>query len=101
MDDATTYTREELTFNDHVNAAIDIARVARGESRLMSRDPLTVAPEVGAMHNDAARDLSLSITNLEDALTRYNSARYRQAGMWDRADSDKVITAKEAKENEA
>lgn len=38
---------------------------------------------------DAGRDLALAKTHLEDALTRYNSARYRMGGTWKRADPDK------------
>lgn len=37
---------------------------------------------------DAGRDTALAFTALEDALTRHNSARYRLAGTWKRADPD-------------
>lgn len=39
---------------------------------------------------EEARDLSIAITHLEDALTRYNSARYRRAGTWQRAEPDRL-----------
>jgi hypothetical protein len=38
---------------------------------------------------DAGRDLSIAYTALEDAATRYNSACYRIAGTWKRADPDR------------
>lgn len=62
------------TFNDLGNAMLDIAR----EKRSKTSDP------------DVGRDLSLSITSLEDALTRYNSAAYRLRGTWGRQDPDKL-----------
>lgn len=37
---------------------------------------------------DTGRDLSLAHTALEDAATRYNSARYRANGTWKRGDPD-------------
>lgn len=40
-----------------------------------------------------ARDLSLAITHLEDALTRYNSACYRIDGTWKRRDPDAAAGA--------
>lgn len=42
-----------------------------------------------AVDGGAARDLALANTHLEDALTRYNSACYRIAGTWKRADPER------------
>jgi hypothetical protein len=39
---------------------------------------------------DTARDLALARTHLEDALTRFNSAQYRLAGTWKRADPERA-----------
>lgn len=43
-----------------------------------------------AGQSEAGRDLALAATHLEDALTRYNSARYRMMGTWKRADPDRM-----------
>ena len=61
-----------MTFNELVIEAVAIAKAHRST---------TSDPEEG-------RDLSLAVTHLEDALTRYNSSRYRRAGTWKRADPD-------------
>lgn len=61
-----------MTFNELVNAALLIATDKRE----------------AASSGDEARDLSLSITHLEDAMTRYNSSRYRNQRTWKRADPD-------------
>ena len=37
---------------------------------------------------EAGRDTSIAFTALEDALTRHNSAKYRLAETWKRADPD-------------
>lgn len=42
-----------------------------------------------AGQSGAGRDLALAATHLEDALTRYNSGRYRMLGTWKRADPDR------------
>lgn len=39
----------------------------------------------------AKRDLALSRTHLEDALTRFNSAQYRIKGTWVRSDPEKEV----------
>ena len=65
-------TAEATTFNEHVNAAVGIAAAKRA----------------GTSDGAVARDLSLAITHLEDALTRYNSSRYRERGTWRRDDPD-------------
>lgn len=44
----------------------------------------------GERLTDAGRDLSIAHTALEDAATRYNSACYRLAGTWKRADPDRA-----------
>lgn len=63
-----------MTFNEHGLAMLQMASNRRDE----------------AYGQDAAlRDLSIAITHLEDALTRYNSACYRMAGTWKRADPEK------------
>jgi hypothetical protein len=62
----------DLTFNMLIANAI-----ARAEEE---RTAATTQPE--------ARDLSLSITHLEDARTRYNSSRYRRKGAWQIHDPD-------------
>lgn len=64
---------EEETFNQLVNEAITIADGRRDKAQ---------AP-------GEARDLAIAITALEDALTRYNSSRYRSKGTWKRADPDR------------
>lgn len=47
--------------------------------------------QLGSGHDGSvARDLALSRTHLEDALTRYNSAQYRIRGTWKRLDPDKM-----------
>lgn len=45
---------------------------------------------VGVEAGDVLRDLALSRTHLEDALTRFNSAQYRLRGTWDRRDPEKA-----------
>ena len=60
-----------MTFNEHGNAMLARAKYLRESAT-----------------GDAARDLSLSITHLEDALTRFNSALYRIQGMWVRRDPE-------------
>lgn len=67
-----------MTYNEHGNAMLAIA----GDKR-NSCDPQNDPAQMAA-----ARDLSLAITHLEDALTRYNSACYRLAGTWNRRDPD-------------
>lgn len=62
-----------MTFNQHGQAMLDIC-----ETQIKSDE--TPGP--------VARELALSRTHLEDALTRYNSAQYRKAGTWKRADPD-------------
>lgn len=66
---------KELTFNEIVGEAIDRAKALRESAR----------------GGDEGRDLSIAITHLEDALTRYNSSRYRRFGMWKRADPDRTL----------
>lgn len=61
------------TFNQLLNEALGIAQARRVDA---------------ATTFDAARDLSIAITAIEDALTRYNSACYRIAGTWKRVDPD-------------
>ena len=82
----------DLTFNEHIAAAIEIARERQTESSNRSRGEaaLQQPPEIRDQHSAAARDLALTITHLEDANTRYNSARYHQMGTWKRADPDKA-----------
>ncbi len=72
-----TQVAPETTFNDHGKAML--ARLA----------DMTARPE--AQDLEVFGDLEQAKLHLDDALTRYNSARYRMAGMWDRADSDRVI----------
>lgn len=62
----------EETFNELVSQAL-----AQAESR-----------RAVAHTPEEARDLSIAITHLEDALTRYNSSRYRHRGTWKRVDPD-------------
>lgn len=45
------------------------------------------APEQAEPYDDAARDLSLAITHLEDARTRINAARYRVDGRFSISDA--------------
>jgi hypothetical protein len=56
-------------------------------------DEIAVAREGGTddydRFRDAGRDLSIAYTALEDAATRYNSACYRIADTWKRADPDR------------
>ena len=51
-----------------------------------------LAPMQQAAHvhqnQDAGRDVALAFTALEDALMRHNSACYRIAGTWKRADPE-------------
>lgn len=81
----------DLTFNEHIAAALAIAQEKKSESTACSRgeQALTLSPETRAEHDAAARDLALTITHLEDANTRYNSARYHQKLVWQRTDPDK------------
>lgn len=83
-----------MTFNEHGDAMLEIAREAQAEifdaQRIErgggeSPKPFSSTP---ADRGPEARDLALSITHLEDALTRYNSSRYRRKGTWGRADPD-------------
>lgn len=69
-----------MTFNEHGTAMQSILDEARTECASLAATSLD--------HGAAARDLALSATHLEDALTRYNSARYRMKGIWKRADPD-------------
>lgn len=62
-----------MTFNEHGAAMVSQIEALQGD--------------VG--RSDAGRDLALSLTHLEDALTRFNSAQYRIAGTWKRADPEK------------
>lgn len=62
-----------MTFNELVNEAIEKAKAHRDLS----------GPE-------AAREFSIAITSLEDALTRFNGGVYRRAGTWNRADAEQV-----------
>jgi hypothetical protein len=71
---------EPPTFNEHGNAML------RRIWHLLGDDL-----DRGVMTEDSIRDLELSREHLEDALTRYNSARYRMNGTWGRQDSDRVI----------
>ena len=66
-----------MTFNEHGNAML--ARIA--ELRISANS----APDGSA----AIADLDLARTHLEDALTRFNSACYRIAGTWGRADAER------------
>ena len=66
-----------MTFNEYGNAMIDQASSLRQSA---------ATPEEG-------RDLSLAITYLEEALSRYNSSRYRAMGVWKRADPDAALAA--------
>ena len=61
------------TFNELVNEALE-----RASTRRQLAGP------------EAARDYSIAITHLEDALTRFNGAVYRDEGKWNRADAEKV-----------
>jgi hypothetical protein len=65
----------ELTFNEH--------------GAEMMKELERQIDECG--RSEAGRDLALSRTHLEDALTRYNSAQYRKKGTWKRADPDKAL----------
>lgn len=71
------------TFNEHGNAMLQQAHQLR-------RDVFDgkVASDAPANRDAAGRDLSIAITHLEDALTRYNSACYHLAGTWSRRDPD-------------
>ncbi len=63
-----------MTYNEHGNEMIKILDEAiEAEGR-----------------SDAAREFALARTALEDALTRYNSGRYRQLGVWKRVDPDRL-----------
>lgn len=72
--------RTETTYNEHGNAML--RRVA---------ELFELGDVVLVGNEDAIRDLELARCHLEDALTRYNSARYRMNGTWGRQDSDRVI----------
>lgn len=69
---------DALTFNqlgERMHAAIAFRRA---EARLLPDERADLA----------GRDLALANTHLEDALTRYNSARYHALGTWQRRDPD-------------
>lgn len=70
-----------------MNAAIALAGLRRADSLAIAQNAIDEGQR--DQHNAAAREFALSITHLEDALTRYNSARYRQEGDWHRNDPDK------------
>ena len=76
IDELEDKVARELTFNELV-ALAGLRLEFRSEAQ----------PAVDA---DEARDLALVRTHLEDALTRYNSACYRRAGTWKRADPDRL-----------
>jgi hypothetical protein len=82
----------DLTFNEHIAAALEIARHSRAQSmrRAHGGESADLSPEERAEHDAAARELALAITHLEDGNTRYNSARYHQMGRWQRVDPDKL-----------
>lgn len=63
----------KATFNELLNHALKMATDQRNSTPI----------------SDAARDLSIAITHIEDALTRYNSAQYRESGNWVRLDPDR------------
>jgi hypothetical protein len=62
----------DLTFNQLIENLLHIAREER----------------TAASSAEEGRDLSLCITHLEDARTRYNSSRYRRMGEWQIRDPD-------------
>lgn len=63
---------ERHTFNELVEKALDLAQTQR-QSRT----------------GESARWLSIAITKLEEALTRYNGAQYHHRGTFKRPDPDK------------
>jgi hypothetical protein len=67
----------ELTFNALLNAAQSRAEEQRKRY----------------CNTAALRDLSIAITAIEDALTRYNSAQYHERLTWKRVDPDMPETA--------
>lgn len=72
-------TLEEATVNellDEVTRRITSAMAANGHA-------------ISGYPSEAGRDLAIAKTHIEDAQTRYNSARYRMKGTWKRADPDK------------
>jgi hypothetical protein len=100
-------TAADLSFNDLLalagqrlaekEALLALAREAADRSRSQGRvvfdegRPSGVDfASVDADLRDAGRDLALAFTALEDAATRYNSACYRFAGTWKRADPDRA-----------
>lgn len=70
-------THSPATFNMLGNAMQEMAEQQRNQ----------------ASDGAVGRDLSIAITHLEDAMTRYNSAQYRRKGVWKRADPDATPTA--------
>lgn len=66
----------EATFNQLGARMLELI----DEAKTQLRDKIDAGME--------ARDLALSATHLEDALTRWNSSRYRRRGSWGRADPD-------------
>lgn len=65
---------QEATFNELIEEAIDRAQQQRT-----------------GRTGEAARWLSICITHLEDALTRYNGAQYHHKGTFKRDDPDKEL----------
>lgn len=75
----------ELTFNELLAlAGQKLAEKVGGKLGERMPEPLA------QFSTDIGRDLALAHTALEDALTRHNSACYRIAGTWKRADPDSL-----------